>query len=74
MRIDCYNASECTIDEIDYGDTFYLNGILYIHINQTMFGYTDNQYAVDLATGMLEKFKPHTVVIKADAVVRAEES
>ena len=73
MRVDCYNASECPISSIEFGDTFYYNSELYIKINPSTF-IPNNQYyswAVALSDGRLTQFDEGTSVILADTKVIA---
>jgi hypothetical protein len=71
MRVDCYNACECTIDSIEYGDTFYYKNTVCIRVNATML-YSGNECAyVRLDTGELFICNFDMLVIKADTKVVA---
>lgn len=72
MRVDCYNASECPISSIQYGDTFYHNATLYLKVNVDMKSSLRDEttcWAVDLSDGMLMPFGEETSVILADTKV-----
>ena len=73
MRIDCYNACECDIEDIVYGDTFYYNGTVCMRVNvDTFLTVTVGDCAyVRLDTGELILCKSNTGVIKADTKVIA---
>ena len=75
MRIDCYNACECTIDSIEYGDTFYYQGTVCIRVNPLSWADCSDCVFVRLDTGELIICKPSLEVIKADTkvVVNAKE-
>lgn len=72
MRIDCYNACECGLGDLDFGDTFYLDGALYLKVqcyfNPSKSGYS---YIVDLARGAMRSESDETIVAKADTKVVA---
>lgn len=70
MRIDCYNACENIIAEVECGDTFYYRGSLYMRVNPDILGFDRDDYLiVDLARGDLEVVKGDTPVIFADTKV-----
>lgn len=70
MRIDCYNASECAISELECGDTFYREGVLYIKVNVCPFMTTEHScFAVALDVGLLTKFDENTIVTLAETKV-----
>ena len=76
MRIDCYNASECPVINIQYGDTFYYNSELYMRVSgasRVPIGEpqacTDICWAVSLSTGALTSFNSDISVILADTKV-----
>ena len=74
MRIDCYNACECTIDSIEYGDTFYYQDTVCMRVNATCILATDSNREcayVRLDTGELVVCKSDMPVIKADTKVVA---
>lgn len=77
MRIDCYNASECTVGKMLPGDTFYFDGVLHIKValndvdiipHPTKF---ERCYIVALDTGNLKSVKADAPVIFADTKVVA---
>ena len=73
MRVNCYNASETPLAKLDYGDTFYYNGILYLKAVSAIIP-TDNVsmgscLAVDLARGKICLFDDFLLVIKANTMV-----
>lgn len=70
MRIDCYNASECAISELECGDTFYREGILYIKTNVSPFMVAEHTcFAVSLDVGLLTQFNENTIVTVAETKV-----
>lgn len=73
MRIDCYNASECSVIDIQYGDTFYYNSELYMRVSGVPVrepqACTDICWAVSLSTGALTSFNSDISVIFADTKV-----
>ena len=70
MRIDCYNASECSISELEYGDTFYREGILYLKTNVSPFMLPEHScFAVSLDVGLLTRFDDNTIVTIAETKV-----
>lgn len=72
MRIDCYNACECTIDSIEYGDTFYYQDTVCMRVNATMWLHSDRECTyVRLDTGELVICDHALAVIKADTKVVA---
>lgn len=74
MRVDCYNACECRVEEIVVGDTFYYEGDLYIrvaHGGMITRGTANAVCAVMLSTGALCAIADDVQVIKADAKVVA---
>ena len=74
MRVDCYNACECAISEIEIGDTFYYDGYLYIRANEAVIA-PDNCIGVRLDNGDITIFRSGELVTKADTkvVVNAKE-
>ena len=68
MRVDCYNACECAISEIEIGDTFYYDGYLYIRANEAVIA-PDNCVAVRLDSGDVSICRPDLLVTKADTKV-----
>ena len=72
MRVDCYNACECPISSIQYGDTFYYNSELYMKVNTDLKSSLNDAticWAVTLGDGMLTPFGEDTSVILADTKV-----
>lgn len=74
MRVDCYNACECPVKDIEVGDTFYYDKELYIRINHG--GLIEQKrkdivFAIMLSTGRLDVFADDATVIKADSKVVA---
>lgn len=73
MRVDCYNASECPLSSLDYGDTFYLDGRLYIKVGvadvDVVAEYPGRCYIVSLDRGELKSVKEDIAVILADTKV-----
>lgn len=72
MRVDCYNASECPISSIQYGDTFYHQGELYLRVNTAMKHSLEDEttcWAVALGDGMLMPFDADGSVTLADTKV-----
>ena len=72
MRVDCYNACECPISAIEYGDTFYYRNNLWIKVNASCMPLDNDDCAiVALDIGELVIVKGDTAVIKADTKVVA---
>lgn len=75
MRVDCYNASECPISEVACGDTFYLEGRLWIKVEQCAVDLypmrTDRCSIVALDRGELRSIKADALVILADTKIVA---
>lgn len=74
MRIDCYNACECSVSSIQYGDTCYYNGDLYIRVNPSNFRSCvggDECLLVKLCTGDMITVHQSTSVVLADTKVVA---
>ena len=73
MRVDCYNASSCLISSIQYGDTFYYDGELYIRVNADLRNGCDHCscWAVALGNGALVPISPNVSVVLADTKVVA---
>lgn len=75
MRIDCYNASECSIEQINCGDTFYLDGELWIKVAplgvDLVAPLSDRCYIVSLSRGELRTIKYNAFVVLADTKVVA---
>ena len=73
MKVDCYNASACLISSLQYGDTFYYDGELYLRVNADL--RTDNDHcscwAVALGNGALIPINPDIPVVLADTKVVA---
>lgn len=72
MRIDCYNACETTISELEFGDTCYYLGRLWIKVNAIGIPVkpTDS-VMVALDSGELSLVDNETNVILADTKVIA---
>ena len=71
MKVDCYNACECYFSDLEFGDSFYSDGFLYLKAFDKNWRDPDNGIAVKLSTGYLEVFSFQDKVIKADAKVVA---
>lgn len=72
MRVDCYNASECDISSVEYGDTCYYSGKLWIRANVSEVPITSNKCAiVALDTGDMKVVDSNTQVVLADTKVVA---
>ena len=71
MRVDCYNACECSLSELFSGDTFYLDGTLYLKAYSQKEILEDCDFIVDLARGEIMLAKRDTMVQKADTKVVA---
>ena len=72
MRVDCYNACECPLSSLDYGDTFYLNETVCIRININVVKVLTNDIAyARLDTGEVFVTSGDTMVILADTKVVA---
>ena len=72
MRVDCYNACECPISSVDYGDTFYLSDTVCMKINIDVIRTLVNDVAyVRLDTGEVCIASGETFVIMADTKVVA---
>jgi hypothetical protein len=73
MRVDCYNASECPLTSLDYGDTFYLDGVLYIKLGiadvDVVADYPGRCFIASLDKGELKSVKDDIAVILADTKV-----
>ena len=70
MRIDCYNACECPISELECGDTFYREGVLYIKANVSPFMTAKHDcFALALGVGLLTQFDENTMVTIAETKV-----
>lgn len=70
MRVDCYNACECTVESLAYGDTFYYKGELWIKVNSMNIPMqTDDCAILTLSDGVLSFVKSDTAVILADTKV-----
>ena len=73
MRVDCYNASECPLSSLDSGDTFYLDGTLFIKLVvadvDTIVEYPGRCYIASLDRGEIRSIKDDTSVILADTKV-----
>ena len=70
MRVDCYNACETVLEEIEYGDTFYYLGKLYMRVSFDI-GELERSVVVDLAKGEAIFMPNNTQVILADTKVVA---
>ena len=71
MRVDCFNACECELSELLSGDTFYLDGALYLKAYMESTAMADGEYVVDLARGEIMVVLKNTIVQKADTKVVA---
>ena len=75
MRVNCCNASECPVSEITVGDTFYLNGRLYIKVavaNVDVVSETKGRcLIVSLDRGELMSVKEDVPVVYAETEVKA---
>ena len=73
MRVDCYNATECPLSSLSYGDTFYLDGRLYIKVGvadvDVVSEYPGRCLIVALDRGELRSVKEDVAVILADTKV-----
>ena len=78
MRVDCYNACECTVDEIMVGDTFYLDGVLYLKVgvadvDLVAMPMLNRCLIVELGRGVLKSIKAEAVVTRAETRIVANE-
>ena len=72
MRVDCYNACECPINSVEYGDTFYFNDTVCMRVNVDVLRSLVNDVAyVRLDTGDVCIASGDTMVILADTKVVA---
>lgn len=75
MRVDCYNASECPLTALDYGDTFYLDGVLYIKLGiadvDVVAEFPGRVFIASLDKGELRSVKDDVAVLYADTRVVA---
>lgn len=72
MRVDCYNACECTVDSLEYGDTCYYSGKVWIKANANDLPVTSGKCAiVALDTGELKVVDVDMMVVLADTKVVA---
>ena len=77
MRIDCYNACECDVAELEYGDTCYYNSTICIRLNLTScrmdngVPISDIAVVAELNTGNVLFLPKDTKVILADTKVVA---
>ena len=75
MKIDCYNASGCPISELEFGDNFYYDNVLYIKVDGVFEMPGDFTVAkcgaVRLDTGMFMWLDETCNVIYADCKVVA---
>ena len=72
MKVDCYNACECMVDSLEYGDTCYYSGKVWIKANVTDLPVTSNKCAiVALDTGELRVVDATMMVVLADTKVVA---
>lgn len=73
MRVDCYNACECPISAVEYGDTCYYRGELYLKVNPCAFpvDIITSCVIVSLGDGMLQMVDSDTLVTLADTKVVA---
>ena len=73
MRVNCYNATACPLQDILVGDTFYLNNELCIKVapnNVDVFATEqDRCFVVELSRGILKSVKADAPVIKAETEV-----
>ena len=71
MRVDCYNACECPISALDYGDTFYYADTVCMRVSTFNNVFGDDCAYVRLDTGEVWACKPDLAVVKADTKVVA---
>ena len=75
MRVDCYNPAEVLVNDVICGETFYLNGDLYIKVSPNdvdiIAPMEGRCYIVKLSTGVLKSIKTDAPVIKADTKIVA---
>lgn len=69
MRIDCYNACECPIGTLEYGDTFYFGGTICMRVMPIQ--NISDCMCVRLDSGELQVVPTDTAVILADTKVVA---
>ena len=73
MKVDCCNATECPLSSVTYGDTFYLDGRLYIKVGVTDVDVVSDSFGrcliVALDRGELRSVKEDIAVILADTKV-----
>ena len=80
MRVNCYNASECTVRDIVCGDTFYYGGELCIKVApfdvDVIAPVSGRCYIVVLSTGELKSIKeeaPVTSASNTEIITKAED-
>ena len=75
MRVDCYNATECPVSSVEYGDTFYFDSKLYMKckLGQNIGTHIEQRWVfiVALDIGEIRGVDPDTQVILADTKVVA---
>ena len=71
MRVDCYNACETEIAELEFGDTCYYLGTVWIKVNVNPSLAITGCAIVALNTGELRIVDSSTCVILADTKVVA---
>lgn len=73
MRVNCYNATECSVAEVEVGNTFYLESVLYIKVGvfdvDVVAEYPGRCFIVSLDRGELKSIREDTRVILADTMV-----
>lgn len=77
MRIDCYNACECEVSSVEYGDTFYYNGRLCMRCRlgegiTSQAECTNCVYIIYLDVGEVMAVEYDTIVILANTKVVAD--
>ena len=73
MKVECYNASECPISQLQYGDTCYYNNELCIKTNVSAYRPLEKQcWIVFLGRGELLSISNDTLVTFASTKVVAD--
>ena len=72
MKVDCYNACECEVSSLEYGDTCYHASRIWIKANVNEIPITSNKCAlVALDTGEMKVVEANMKVVLADTKVVA---
>ena len=72
MKVACYNACSVCFSDLEYGDAFYQNDLLYMKIFDPKVTDPDKGVAVRLDTGRVEYFSMEAMVTEAEVKVIAD--